>query len=360
MSARNTIDGRGRRQRPLGTSHRAMRGATVLGMALLLAACGGTDDAGSVGVESSGTAAPVRVTGELRSAESSYFGPPAIPDVWNYTIAYMAPDGMPISAGRPVLRFDTQDLMTRLRDKSNELNEKQKELERTRIISREVIADLELQVQEAEADLDKARLKADIPEALLAAREYRENQLLQERAELQFALRQEELAREKVIQATEVQILEREVAVLQGDVDRFQASIESMTIKAPREGVVIHVRDRRNNKMAVGDNVWGGRRVIEFPDLDQLEAHIEIPERESARIRVGQQVRFTMDAAPDTVFLGEVTDLASVVHTRSINQPDKVFDATVRLLNPDTELMRPGMNINAEVLIAPAPEVAGL
>ena len=112
--------------------------------------------------------------------------------------------------------------------------------------------------------------------------------------------------------------------------------------------------------MAVGDNVWGGRRVIEFPDLGQLEAHIEIPERESARVRVGQQVRFTMDAAPDKAFVGEITELASVIHTRSTNQPDKVFDATVRLLNPDTELMRPGMNINAEILLESGQEVAGL
>ncbi|MEM1411191.1 MAG: efflux RND transporter periplasmic adaptor subunit [Pseudomonadota bacterium] len=335
--------------------------SALLGLlALTLTACGGAtqDSAGANGSPPVGPS--VRVTGEIQSAESAYFGPPAIPDVWNYTIAYMAPDGMPVQTGRPVLRFDTQDLMTRLRDKSNALNEKQKELERTQIVSREVIADLALLVQEAQADLEKARLKADIPEDLLAAREYRENQLLLNKAELVLALRQEELAQEKIIQATEVKILQREVAVLEGDVGRFRGSIDSMTLKAPRDGVVIHVRDRRNNKMSVGDNVWGGRRVIEFPDLEQLEAHIEIPERESARIRIGQQVRFTLDAAPDTVFLGEVTDLASVVHTRSINQPDKVFDARVRLLNPDPELMRPGMNINAEVLIDSATEVAGL
>ena len=71
------------------------------------------------------------VTGELRSANSLYFGPPAVADVWNYTIAFMAPDGEPIEAGRPLLRFDTQELMTRLRDKNNQLNEKRKELERT-------------------------------------------------------------------------------------------------------------------------------------------------------------------------------------------------------------------------------------
>lgn len=348
----------------LSSTGRRFRGAlgraAVLALMLAaLAACSGEGPAGA-GANDAGAVPSVGVTGELRSAESAYFGPPAIPDIWNYTIAFMAPDGLPIQAGRPLLRFDAQELMGKLRDKSNELNEKKKELDRTRIVAREVLAELSLQVQEAQANLDKARLKADIPANLLAAREYRENQLLLERAELELQLRRVDLENEEVVQATEVRILEREVAVLEGDVQRYQASIDSMTIMAPRPGVVIHVRDRRNNKMAVGDNVWGGRRVIEFPDLEQLEAHIEIPERESARIRIGQEVRFTMDAAPDRVFLGEITELASVIHTRSPTQPDKVFDATVRLLNPDTELMRPGMNINAQVLLAPAPEVAGL
>ena len=153
--------------------------------AVVLAACSAGEAPQVEQGENAGTV--VRVTGELQSADSAFFGPPGVPDIWNYTIAYLAPDGMPVEAGRPVLRFDTQELMTKLRDKRNALNEKQKELERTRIVARETLAELSLQVQEASADLEKARMKADIPETLLAAREYRENQLLLERAELQFA-----------------------------------------------------------------------------------------------------------------------------------------------------------------------------
>jgi multidrug efflux pump subunit AcrA (membrane-fusion protein) len=325
--------------------------------AVLLAACGAAEDPGAQ--QEAAAQASVQVTGELQSASSHYFGPPAIEDIWNYTIAFMAPDGEVVEAGKPVLRFDAQELMIKLRDKNNALNEKQKQLDKAHIVAGETLAELALQVEEAKAELERARLKADIPSDLLASRDYRENQLLLESAELQYALRQEELARERVIQDTEVRILEREVGVLEVEAARLQGSISSMTINAPGRGVVIHVRDRRNNKMAVGDNVWGGRRVVEFPDLARLEAHVEIAERDAARIRVGQRVRFTMDAAPDRVFFGEIVELASVIHTRSINQPDKVFDARVLLSNPDPELMRPGMNINAEILLGEA-RVAGL
>ncbi len=318
--------------------------------ALVLTGCklDGGDDAVTSGDVSD---VVVNVTGELRSANSRYFGPPAIPDIWNYTISYMAPDGSQVRAGMPVLRFDSQDLMTKVRDKRNALNEKEKELEKQVILGREQLAELNLRVEEARAALDKARLKADIPAELLASRDYRENQLLLELALVNLELREEELAKEQRIQQTEETILERETAVLQAEVAQLEGSIASMTIKAPDQGVVIHTTDRRNNKHSVGDNVWMGRRVIEFPDLRQLEVHLEVPERESARIAVGLPVRFKLDAAPDRTFEGEITQVASVVHTRSVNQPAKVFDATVTLHNPDPELMRPGMSVNAEIIM---------
>jgi HlyD family secretion protein len=321
-------------------------------LCLLLAGCDAQqllsgDDAGGPGVEM------VKVTGELVSANSRYFGPPAIPDMWNYTISYMATDGAYVQPGTPILRFDAQELMTKARDKSNALNEKEKELEKQAIIGKEQIAELKLRVEEARAALDKAALKADIPVELLASKDYKENQLLLEYAKVTLALREEELIKEQRIQQTEIKILEREIAVLRAEAAQLQGSISSMTIQAPDEGVVIHATDRRNNKHSVGDSVWMGRRVVEFPDLRQLEVHLEVPERESARIAAGLVVRFRLDAAPDKSFEGTITELASVVHTRSINQPAKVFDATVTLNDPDPELMRPGMSVNAEILLGP-------
>ena len=122
-----------------------------------------------------------------------------------------------------------------------------------------------------------------------------------------------------------------------------------MTVKASGSGVVIHTVDRRNNKHEVGDNVWMGRRVLELPDLSRLQVHLQIPERESARISVGQKVRFVLDAVPDQQFYGEIIELASVIHTKSSNQPARVFDATISMNNPDKSIMRPGMSVSAEI-----------
>ena len=291
----------------------------------------------------------VKVTGELRSANSRFFGPPSIHNIWQYTIAFMAADGSRVQAGQPILGFDTQELNTKIRDKSNQLNQKQKELQKQDILVREILAESRLAVEEARARVDKSALKANIPETLLASRDYRENQLILKQSKLTLELKEAELEKEIRVQDTEAEILRREIAVLDAEVALLQQSIETMSISAPTDGVVIHVISRHGDKLAIGDNVWGSRRVLEFPDLAQLELHLEIPERDSARIAVGQTVNFTLDAAQDQLFEGEVVELASVVHTKSRNQPAKVIDAIIALRNPDPELMRPGMSVNAEI-----------
>jgi multidrug resistance efflux pump len=271
----------------------------------------------------------------------------------------MADDGSWVLAGQEVLRFDTQELQTKILEKSNELNEKEKEVQKQNIVMREKLAELRLLAQEARADMDKAALKADIPEDLLAGRDFRENQILLNQARLTLALREAEVEREEVVMQTELEILDREIAMLKAEIEELSSSVDAMSTKAPTDGIVIHSVDQRGKKLAVGDNVWGGQRVIEFPDLASLELRLEIAERDSTRIVVGQSVSFNLDAAPDHEYHGRIIELASVVRTKSVNQPSRVFDATASVLDPDPELMRPGMSVTAKIHL-PDIQEAGL
>jgi len=111
----------------------------LLSVATVLA-IGCSSDPGESTTNNTATRDIVRVTGEIESANSAFFGPPTVPNIWQYTISFMAPEGREVKAGTPILKFDPQELMTKLRDKSNALNEKQKQLEKHEIVAREVIA----------------------------------------------------------------------------------------------------------------------------------------------------------------------------------------------------------------------------
>jgi len=300
----------------------------------------------------------IKVTGEVRSANSVYLHPPSIPRVWVFTIVQMEADGTQVKEGQLVLRFDTQDINRKILTKRNSLNEKEKELQKRKIMTREQLAEGRLLVEEARADVGKAVLKADIPDTLLANREYRENQMLLNQARLTQALREAELREEAVIQATEARILAREINTLKADIEEMQEGVDAMTFRAPTDGVLIHSLDHGGNKKVVGDSSYVGQRVMEIADLRQLELHLEIPERDSARVAIGQPVSFTLDAAPNKVFHGKITAVASVVYTKSLNQPP-ILDATVALIDPDPQVMRPGMSVNAEIQVNLDTEPAG-
>jgi multidrug efflux pump subunit AcrA (membrane-fusion protein) len=193
---------------------------------------------------------------------------------------------------------------------------------------------------------------------LLANREYRENQLLLNQARLTLALREAELREEAVIQETETRILAREITILKTDIEEMQRGADAMTFRASMDGVLIHSLDHSGNRKVEGDESHVGQRVMEIADLRQLELHIEIPERDSARVAIGQPVSFALDAAPNKAFHGKITEVASVVHTKSMNQPP-ILDATVALIDPDPQLMRPGMSVNAEIRVTLDTEPVG-
>src|SRR5205823_9066277 len=56
----------------------------------------------------------VEVTGTLAAVESDILGPPQIPDVWDFKISMLAPEGTEVKKGRPLLAFDTTNLQHRL------------------------------------------------------------------------------------------------------------------------------------------------------------------------------------------------------------------------------------------------------
>ncbi len=304
------------------------------------------------GQETRAEVEPIKASGELAASETSILGPPAVRRVWNYTVAYMAAEGTPVKKGMPVLSFDTNELQTRLNDKQGELNTKRSELRRAEVNNRETLQDLDLRSKELTMEAEKAALKADLPESVLARNTYQENQLRNELARHELRATRAELKQQALVLQTEEEILRSEINRLQAEVDEIQDGINRMQVKAPRDGVVLHLIDNEGNKISVGDQVWFGMRILEIPDLSKMVAKLEVKERDLARVKPGDRVRFRLDASPERQFTGTIESISKVVRTRSALQPAMVVDAEATIDEPDRQLMRPGMRINAEVVSA--------
>lgn len=344
---------------PRGRSGRAVRraGAVALVMALSAAlwgfsgrlsrqgAGGGAADSRWAEVHREDLVLGVEATGTLAAVDAALLGPPQVPDQWNHKISFLAPEGIEVRAGTPVLGFDTAELENKLVEKAAEYQSARQEYEKKAASLAIALREEELRLAEAEAKRRKSALKVDVPDDLVAA-----NELKQSRADL--ALAEREIAYLKERLAFSRRQGEAELAALAKRRDRAAARVaeirrhvESMTVRAPRAGTVVHVSGRHREKSKVGDSIWQADKVIEIPDLKRMRAEAEVDEADAGRVAVGQPVTLRLDAHPDVVYTGRVAAVQRAVRERSDQTRQKVVAVQVALDRTDPQRMRPGMRL---------------
>ena len=123
----------------------------------------------------------------------------------------------------------------------------------------------------------------------------------------------------------------------------LQDAMNNYTITAPISGTIIE-KDAK-----VGDAVKAGDTLCIVYDLSYLEMSINVDELQISSISVGQQVQITADAVPDKTYVGTVTRVSM---KGTSNSGTTTYPVTIRI--DDTDGLRPGMNANAEIVVAKA------
>ncbi len=287
----------------------------------------------------------VEVTGTLSAVDSAVLGPPGVTDVFDFKIAFMAPEGMEIHQGQPVLGFDTSQLENTLLEKMAERDSAQKELEKRQTNLEISRAENEMRLAEAQARERRAALKVEVPPELVSAKEIRESQadLTLARREIEYLERRLRLQREQA--QAEIETLRNKRDGAAARVRETEKSIGLMTVLAPRDGTVVYSSDPRRGreKKKIGDSCWRGERILEIPDLRQMMADGQVDEADAGRVAPAQRVTLRLDAHPDVVYTGQVLSIRGAVQTKSPNDPVKVVDLKIALDRTDPQRMRPGM-----------------
>ena len=291
----------------------------------------------------------VEVTGTLRAVESSVLGPPQVRDVWQFKIAMMAEEGTEVKTGEPVVAFDPSELQQRLQTKLADLDSSRTEVEKKQVDIAVTVANDRLALAEVEARLRKVRLIADQPSGLRSNNEVAKARYDFELAELEVDLVKRRIDATGRAGDEELGVLQATLAQVESEVQQIQDGIGRMRRTAPRDGIVIHVANRRNEKKKVGDTCSFYERVIEIPDLSRMEADGEVEEAEAGRIREGQAVKLHLDAHPDHEYRAVVESISRAVQEKSWRNPLKIVHLTLSLEETDPERMRPGMRVRGEI-----------
>jgi HlyD family secretion protein len=290
------------------------------------------------------------VTGVLASLSSESLGPPPLPDVWDFKISMLAPEGAEVKRGQPVVGFDTSELQRRLDEKTAEADQARKQIEKERADLSLRTKDERLKLAEAEAKLRKAALKLDAPPDIVGINERKQAEIEHTIAKRETASARTRLDALEAAARARIELLTSKLQEASAVVARTQDSIRQMMRTAPRDGTVVYATNWRGEKKKIGDSCWKAERVVEIPDLTRMKAEGEVDEADAGRVSVGQRVVLRLDAHPDDELRGTITTAARTVQRkRGTQDPVKVLRVDIALDKTDPAKMRPGMRFQGTI-----------
>jgi len=150
---------------------------------------------------------------------------------------------------------------------------------------------------------------------------------------------------------TNVETAQASVSAAKAQVEQAQASLKQAeidlaytTIRSPVDGMVI------SRNVDIGQTVAASFQTPTLfniaQDLTKMQVETSVDEADIGRTKTGQPVEFTVDAFPEHVFPGRVSEVR--------NSPTTVsnvvtYEVIVRVANPELKL-KPGMTANVSII----------
>ena len=161
------------------------------------------------------------------------------------------------------------------------------------------------------------------------------------------ALAQKEVAKAQVESAaSQVESSKAQVEQAKATLKVAETNLKYSTIRSPVNGTVI------SRNVDVGQTVAASLQAPTLftiaKDLTQMQVDTNVSEADVGRITVGQDSTFTVDAYPERIFRGKVSEIRNAP---IIVQNVVTYDVVVLVDNKDLKL-KPGMTANVSVMIA--------
>jgi HlyD family secretion protein len=209
---------------------------------------------------------------------------------------------------------------------------------------RSAYAQARASVVAAEARLREATTTLRINEASFKRQRSLYDQKLLSQAEWEQAQSANESA--KVAAATAAEDATRARAGL----DAAQDNLSKCRFLAPFDGVVsaLNVEQGENVIMGTMNNV--GTQILTVSDLSRMLVRADVDETDIIDLKLGQKVKISVDAVPDTTFSGTVTEIGNTAKRSLTSTVEGQTDFEVKVVFDDNvPQVRPGMTADVNI-----------
>jgi multidrug efflux pump subunit AcrA (membrane-fusion protein) len=293
----------------------------------------------------------ITTTGELEAKNSvQILGPQGTRNyrIWNMTIQDIIDEGTFVRKGDYVAQLDPTELTNKIKDSQLEMEKIESQFIQTKLDttlemrkSRDELINLNYAVDEMQLKLDQSQYE---PPATIRQAEI----------DLTKAKRAYEQAKENYKIKREQNIAKMQEVTLnkqkeQRNLDGMMALMQSFTITAPEDGMLIYKKDWNGQSVGKGSQISAWDPVVAtLPDLSTMISITYVNEVDIRKVKEGQQVELGLDAFPDKKLSGDVIKVANVGEQRP-NSDAKIFQVNI-VLNERDDLLKPSMTTSNQII----------
>jgi multidrug resistance efflux pump len=292
----------------------------------------------------------VKAEGTLQAVQATPILPPA--DTQRpMKIAWIADDGTRVDEGEVVVRFDATDLERELLDSQDDVRSTQQQMAKVGVEraagmdnrdATERLAEFEAKVaREFEHDDVEIFSRAEIVES-----------------EIDVDVAEAKAKHARTVKGIEGSVSQNQLALHQiakqqakRSVERAEEGLANLELQAPHPGVFVLERGWGGKTVKVGDTVWPRQKLAELPLVAELEAKLFVLEADAGSLAEGIEAEVFVDSNPALAHPGAIKQVDTLAQPRHPEVPVNYFGVTVKLEKTDTESMRVGQRVRANLRI---------
>lgn len=177
--------------------------------------------------------------------------------------------------------------------------------------------------------------------------------------------RQKELFEKKLSSEEQYDIAETELDLAKARheqtvaaLDETKYNLSKTTITSPMDGIITSLNAEVGEIVMIGTMNNPGTVIMTISDMSEIESEVEVDETDIAVVKIGQEAEIKIDAFPDTVFKGKVTEIGHSARISGLGTQDQVTNFLVKVvLLDDVPKIRPGMSASVDITTDYHPDV---
>ena len=224
-------------------------------------------------------------------------------------------------------------------------------------------------IERSKADVDRTKTFLDRASDLLKDKLIAQQDFDQRKSDYDSAVaalresqaRLDQAKSQRAQTAAQLSSSQRRVAQYQAQLARSSDILAKYNSVAPLDGIVTNLPVRVGETVVPGIQNSTGSTIMTIADMSVITAEVKVDETDIVNVQLGQTADVTIDAMPNKVFKGHVTEIGNTAILRSTgvaasqsavsSQEAKDFKVVIALDNPPDDI-RPGLSCTSKITTA--------